>query len=146
MAAATTCVNLVLLDACRNNPLADRVGTGKGKGSASEATAGFSFSGDRNAKPRETYIVFSTASNDVASDGYKNSPFMNALLKNIYAPGLDFQLMIRRVRHDVANATDQRQRPEEYGDITRSIIMLPKVADSNGPPVGGPLVRSFEVK
>jgi Caspase domain len=143
MTAATTCVNLVLLDACRNNPLVDK---GKGGGWA-EPAAGFAF--DPSEKRRETYIVFSTASNELAYDGDgKNSPFTDALLKNIYAPGLDFQLMMRKVRHDVTIATKQLQRPKEYGDITKSIILLPKplASASAGGPMGGPITRSFENK
>ncbi|HEV7600363.1 MAG TPA: caspase family protein [Bradyrhizobium sp.] len=146
MAAATTCVNLVLLDACRNNPLIDKIGNkGKGKGGSAELFAGFAF--DPSEKPRETYIVFSTT--DLADDGDgKNSPFTDALLKNIYTPGLDVQLMIRKVRSDVTSVTNGRQRPAEYGDITKSIILLPKPlpSASAGGGIGGPITRSFDNK
>jgi uncharacterized caspase-like protein len=146
MAAATTCVNLVLLDACRNNPLLDRISKAKGKGNPVDAAGGFAFD-SRTGKPRETYIVYSTAADDVAEDGSgKNSPFTDALLKNLYSPGLDFQLMIRKVRHAVVNATNERQRPEEYGDITKSIVMLPRPVASAPPAIGGPIMRSFEPK
>ena len=107
-------------------------------------------------KPRETYIVFSTEPNAFAEDGTgDNSPFTDALLKNIFTPAMDFQLMIRAVRNDVTLATEQRQRPTEYGDITRSVILLPKpsasasAAAAEGRAVGGldtPITRSLDEK
>ncbi len=137
MASQTTCANIVLLDACRNNPFAERFYTALNK------TRGISTTRSQGLAPivgkiRETYIVFAAEANALADDGTgQNSPFAEALLKNIYSAGLDFQLMMRNVRNDVTKFTKERQRPTEYGDITKSIVMLPKPAPS-ADAVGGP--------
>jgi len=136
MAAQTTCANIVLLDACRNNPFIERsVALNLTRGISAARAQGLAPIGG---KIRETYIAFAAEPNALADDGPgQNSPFTEALLKNIHTPGLDFQLMMRNVRNDVTKLTNQRQRPTEYGDITKSIVMLPKPL-SSADAVGGP--------
>jgi hypothetical protein len=44
----------------------------------------------------------------------RNSPFTAALLKRMREPGLEIEMMFRRVAYDVNAQTGGRQRPETY--------------------------------
>jgi len=46
-----------------------------------------------------------------------NSPFTLAFLKNIPVPSLDLRQFFERVRDDVANGTQRRQRPAINGHL-----------------------------
>lgn len=101
--------SIALLDACRNNPLA-RSFTRKlsksrsafvGRGLAAPTTSG-----------GQLLIGFATAPGDVALDGEgDNSPFTTALLKHMDTPGLEIELMLKRVKSDVFKETDGSQSP-----------------------------------
>ncbi len=101
-----TPTSLVLLDACRNNPLAN---------------AGAKTEADGLARIRAeggTYIAFATAPGSVAFDGAgRNSPFSEALLRHIDTPNIDVRLMMSDVRQDVFEATGQRQLPWENNSL-----------------------------
>jgi uncharacterized caspase-like protein len=100
-------VKLLVLDACRNNPLADRlsrtasrdVGIGRGL-SRIEAARGM-------------IIAYATQPNQVAEDGNgRNSPFTGALIKEIEQPGLEIATLFRRVAVNVDRVTGGKQFPE----------------------------------
>ena len=99
--------NIVLLDACRNNPLVDKLSRNirtrslaLGRGLARVETG------------VGTYVGFSTQPGNVALDGEgDNSPFAQALLKNIEAPGVDIETLMRQVREEVIVATNGKQLP-----------------------------------
>jgi uncharacterized caspase-like protein len=58
-------------------------------------------------------VAYATAPDDVAQDGAgRNSPFTAALLKRLQEPGLEIEMMFRRVAYDVNLQTGGRQRPE----------------------------------
>jgi formylglycine-generating enzyme required for sulfatase activity len=60
-------------------------------------------------------IAYATAAGDVADDGFgRNSPFTAALLKRLQQPGLEIEMMFRRVAADVNAETRGRQRPETH--------------------------------
>jgi len=99
--------NIVLLDACRNNPLVDDLARSMGTRSASLGR-GLA----RVETGVGTYVGFSTQPGNVALDGEgQNSPFASALLKNIETPGLDIETLMRQVREDVITTTNGRQVP-----------------------------------
>jgi uncharacterized caspase-like protein len=79
MEDATTNLNIVILDACRNNPMGGR-GLRSGSNGLAEMRA-----------PEGTLIAFATQSGNVALDGQPggNSPFAQALAWGIKQPGLD---------------------------------------------------------
>ncbi len=100
-------ISILLLDACRNNPLAEHLsrslgtrGTTLGRGLAKiEVDTG-------------TYIGYSTQPGNVALDGEgENSPFATALVDNIEKPNVDIELMMRKVRADVIGMTKGYQVP-----------------------------------
>jgi hypothetical protein len=102
----------MILDACRNNPIADRLNRvangGQTRGVAT--TRGLA----RIDKTQGMVVAYATASDDVALDGNNavNSPFTSALIKEMQEPGLEIGTMFRRVARDVNDATGGRQRPE----------------------------------
>lgn len=65
-----------------------------------------------------TVALYSTQPGQVTLDGDElNSPFTRAFLKNIPVPGLDLRLFFERVRDDVTNGTQGRQRPAVNGRL-----------------------------
>jgi Caspase domain len=105
-------VKIMILDACRNNPLADNFLRTVVKQTRNfEASRGLA----RVDKTQGMVIAYATAPDDVALDGTgRNSPFTSALLKRMLEPGLEIEMMFRRITSDVNAQTGGRQRPETY--------------------------------
>lgn len=95
MMAAHNPLNLVFLDACRNNPYPKATRSLDG---LARVDAGLGM-----------LIAFSTAPGQTALDGDTNSPFAAALSRHIPVPGLSVESMLKRVRSDVRQATRNRQ-------------------------------------
>lgn len=107
MKSARKGLNIVMVDACRNNPFRGFRSIGKRRGVA-----------QMNA-PLGTFISSATASGDFAEDGLgKNSPYTAAVLKHIKEPGLTLEQVFKKVRIDVLQATGGAQVPWESSSIT----------------------------
>src|SRR5262249_26612903 len=100
---------IVILDACRNNPVADRFvrtafptrDVGSVRGLA------------RIDKSEGMVVSYATAADHVAEDGKtRNSPYTTALLRRMDDAGLEIVAMFRRIAQDVAQQTKGRQQPE----------------------------------
>ena len=103
MEAAGSRTNIVILDACRDNPFERSWRRGE-KGS------GLAF---MNA-PSGSLIAYSTAPGQTALDGGgRNSPYTAALLKNIETPNITVLQMFQRVRLTVERQSDKKQIPWE---------------------------------
>jgi tetratricopeptide (TPR) repeat protein len=112
-------VNLVLLDACRDNPLARSFARSLGTRSTS---VGQGLASIQSAIG--TMIAYATQPDNVALDGTgRNSPFTAALLKHIGTPGLDIGVVMRRVRTDVIAATLEKQVPWDHSSLTGEVIL-----------------------
>ena len=112
-----TKVNLVFLDACRDNPLARSLARSMGRTRSAAVGRGLARVETGNV---ESFIAFATDPGEVASDGDgRNSPFTTALLKHIETPGLDVAVLMRRVRKDVMAETKERQRPWTNSSLIR---------------------------
>ena len=99
-------VNIVILDACRNNPLA------RGFRSATRGLA-------KMDAPTGSFIAYSTAPGDVAADGTgANSPYTSALAASITTPGKGIEEMFREVRGQVLEKTGKEQTPWESSSLT----------------------------
>jgi formylglycine-generating enzyme required for sulfatase activity len=104
-------VKIIIIDACRNNPLANRLKQTIAASRSVAATRGLA----RIDKTEGMVVAYATAPDDVAKDGEgRNSPFTAALLKRLQEPGLEIGMMFRRVASDVNAQTGGRQRPETY--------------------------------
>jgi hypothetical protein len=103
-------VKIMILDACRNNALAERlIRSIRGSGRDIPSVRGFS----PPEKVRGMVIAYSTQSDDTAEDGKgRNSPFTEALLEQMRVPGLEIGAMFRRVTNAVYTRTGRRQVPE----------------------------------
>jgi len=100
MDSAGNRLNIVILDACRDNPYAR---------SFRSANRGLAIVGK---SPRDTLIAYSTSPGQVAMDGGgRNSPYTRALLSNISRPGLSIEQVFKKVRNDLDNSTNGKQVP-----------------------------------
>jgi uncharacterized caspase-like protein len=113
--------NILIIDACRDNPLARNLARALGTRSAQIG---------RGLSPVEsgegTLIAFSTQPGNVALDGDgRNSPYAGALLKHIDAAGDDLPTILINVRNDVMQATNRRQVPWEHSAMTAKFYFTP---------------------
>ena len=100
MESAGTKLNLVILDACRNNPFG-----GRGLRATESGLA-------QMRAPEGTLISFATQPGAVAQDGATgNSPYTRALAQAIRKPGLDVFKTFNDVGLAVAGATNGAQQP-----------------------------------
>jgi len=98
--------NLVVLDACRNNPFMR---------ATRSAQKGLAFV----SAPRGTMIAYATAPGTVAEDGKTaNSPFSEAFAKHVQTPNTSVEKVFKAVARDVGAATKDRQRPWMSSDFT----------------------------
>ena len=115
-ATAGASLRMVILDACRNNPLARSMQ----RTVARRSVSGGSF-GDLNEDllGDETLVAYAAAAGTTAADGRgRNSPYTSALLAYLEQP-LELSAVFRRVRARVLESTDGQQRPHEYGSLLR---------------------------
>ena len=114
VSTAGASLRLVVLDACRNNPLARSMQ----RTAATRTVSGGSF-GDLNEDllGDETLVAYAAAAGTTAADGRgRNSPYTAALLSHLEQP-LELSALFRRVRAQVLEATDGEQRPHEYASL-----------------------------
>jgi uncharacterized caspase-like protein len=114
-------LRLVILDACRDNPLsrtmqrtlaASRGTGGNGLAPPAPASAG-------------TLVAFAARAGSTVSDGAgANSPFTTALVKHLTTPDLDVRIALGRVRDEVIKDTNRQQEPYVYGSLGGDQIML----------------------
>lgn len=106
MASAGNRLNIVIMDACRNNPF---------KRSFRSAARGLA----RMNASRGTLIAYATAPGDVAADGdAKNSPYTAALATAMRKPGVIIEQVFKDVRNKVIETTGGRQVPWEASSLT----------------------------
>lgn len=107
-------IKIMVLDACRNNPVAERLALRPPDNSfvvASERTRGL----HRADMPRGLIVAYAAAPDSVALDGQgRNSPYTTAFLRRLGEAGLEIGTMFRRIAADVDVATGGRQRPETF--------------------------------
>ena len=108
METSGTKVNIIILDACRNNPFErswTRSATGRGLAFMDA--------------PSGTLIAYSTAPGNTASDGSgKNSPYTAAVLESIQIPNITIIQMFQNVRNIVSQRTNKQQIPWESTSLT----------------------------
>lgn len=106
-------VNLVLLDACRNNPFTRSFRSGAGAGLA------------RIQAPSGTLIHYATRPGSVAEDGDGvNGTYTAALLAQIEEKGVPIEQALKRVTVRVKNATKGKQEPWMEGSLTGDFYFI----------------------
>jgi tetratricopeptide (TPR) repeat protein len=120
--------NILIFDACRNNPMAERVASaGPSRGIEAGGLAPPSAPVAGTTLGAGTLIAFATAPGQVALDGEgANSPFSAALSRHIGTPGLEVQQMLTRVRAEVVAATRSKQVPWSNSSLLGEVYLAEK--------------------
>ena len=133
MEEARNQVNIVIIDACRNNPFYRRWRS-SGRGSNVRGLAAVS-------PPSGVIIAYATREGNTAEDGVgqRNSPFTSALLENIKKPNIDVQLMFRRVSTAVKQKTNAAQQPWTEGNLEGDEFYLNPQSTAIAPQIPTPV-------
>lgn len=103
METANSKVNIIILDACRNNPFErswHRSANGRGLAFMNAPTG--------------TLIAYATSPGSTADDGNRqNGLYTESLLRNMTLPNLSIEQLFKRVRIEVEENSDHRQVPWE---------------------------------
>ncbi|HEY7204435.1 MAG TPA: caspase family protein [Methylomirabilota bacterium] len=104
-------INLVILDACRNNPFERRMRGGSRGLAAVDAARG-------------TLIAYATAPGSVAADGEgSNGLYTEELLAALSEPGLKIEEVFKRVRINVSRRSRGAQTPWESSSLTGDLVV-----------------------
>ena len=113
-------LNIVILDACRDNPFT--------RGFRSVVPSGLA----RMDAPRGTLIAYATAPGSVAADGIsgeRNGVYTKHLLKSLATPGLPVEQAFKNVRIGVLRDTGSKQVPWESSSLTGNFYFAPAAED-----------------
>lgn len=98
-------LNVVILDACRDNPFSW----------ARSSSRGLAVVGQQ---PPASIVVYSTSAGRVAEDGTgRNSVFTEELIQHLRTPGLDISEVLRRTGQAVQSRTNGAQIPAIYSQF-----------------------------
>jgi hypothetical protein len=104
-------INIVILDACRNNPFERRFRGRNTRGLAAIDAA------------HGTMIAYATAPGSVALDGEGNNGlYTEELLRVLDRPGLKVEEVFKQVRRGVANRTGNKQIPWESSSLIGDFV------------------------
>ena len=134
LGALKTGVNILILDACRNNPFAGNAMVGpdgrvvRFRGAVAPGLAAVD-------APQGTLVAFATAPGAIAMDGgnLSNSLYTRYLLDNIRTPALPVEQLFKRVRIAVARDTQRLQIPWESSSLMGDFCFR----DAPGKPCSG---------
>ena len=113
MASARNRTNIIILDACRDNPF--------------ETIRDLNDNGLAEMKaPTGTFLAYSTAPGAVALDGTgDNSPFSAALVRAVGAEGVPIEQTFKQVRNEVIAETKGAQTPWDTSSLTQDFSFRP---------------------
>lgn len=115
MESAENRINIVVLDACRNNPFA-RSFRSASRGLAQVDAA------------KGSYIAYATAPGSVAADGSgRNGIYTKHLLASLKHPESDIEKVFKRVRAGVVQDTNNKQIPWESSSLVGDFYFNPGV-------------------
>jgi len=104
-------LNVIVLDACRDNPF----------GWARAGSRGLTV---LSGQPAKSIIVYATSAGSTAADGTgRNGLFTSQLLKNITTPGLEVSEIFRRTGADVITASGGQQTPAIYSQFFGTAVL-----------------------
>ena len=125
-------MNIVILDACRNNPF-ERKFRSTGGGLAQMDA------------PKGSLIAYATAPGKTAADGdSRNGLYTQELLKHIQTPGLPLEAVFKRVRNGVMAASGDAQTPWEASSLTGDFFFRP-VAGATMPAAAQPVAAPVDL-
>jgi hypothetical protein len=120
MANAGNGMNIVILDACRDNPFSRSFrNASRGLAIVSNAPAG-------------TFISYSTGPGNVARDGDgRNSPYTDALVQSLKEPGITIEQVFKKVRAKLGKETGGKQIPWEVSSLQGEFYFIPGSASKS---------------
>jgi len=119
MESAKNRLNVLILDACRNNPF----------GRSFRSSAGGLAQMDA---PMGTYVAFATAPGKTAADGNgANGLYTQQILAHIRTPGLPLEGLFKLVRADVVKSSAGQQMPWDSSSLMGEFYFLPSGAGTS---------------
>jgi formylglycine-generating enzyme required for sulfatase activity len=120
-------VNIIILDACRDNPFARSFRSGGQRGLAvSQAVRG-------------SLMAYATAPWKTAADGTgRNGVYTQHLLRHMATPGLKLEDVFKRVRLAVEDATNGQQTPWETTSLRGDFYFTPGAGSATLPTAASP--------
>lgn len=113
MESAENTMNIIILDACRDNPFA------RSFRSSSRGLA-------RMDAPKGSIIIYATSPGSIAADGdARNGVFTKHLLKLMKESNLEIAALLREVRRSVMKETGGRQLPWESSSLMSDFYFTP---------------------
>jgi len=132
--------NIIFLDACRDNPMADQLASSlaKGRSMTIDQDRGVKYVSKGLAEVEGkagTLIAYATQPGNIALDGVgPNSPFTESLLKHIETPGLEIRDMLTKVRASVMGITKEKQIPWDHSSLVKDVYFKKKNRGFAPPP------------
>lgn len=116
-------LQLIFMDACRDNPFIGRRFTRAAvQRPSGETTRGLALV----RAGAGSLIAYSIDPDSVALDGNgRLSPFTSAFVKHALSPGVEIRNLLTRIRKDVRKATNNRQTPWENSSLEGSFYFVP---------------------
>jgi uncharacterized caspase-like protein len=135
-------VGVVILDACRDNPLARTLAAALPKSRSMGAGLAAVQANGLSHDAGGLLIAYATDPGSVAYDGTsEHSPYTTALAHNLTTPGLEIQSALTRVRAEVSEATNGAQRPWHNASLAREVYVgaapAPETAKQEAPAAAG---------
>jgi uncharacterized caspase-like protein len=116
-------INLVFLDACRDNPLAQNLARSMGASRSTAVSRGLAIAESGIG----TLLVYATQPGNIALDGSgAHSPFTQGLLDYIATPEIEVRQMLTRVRSEVLQTTGGKQVPWDHSSLTGDFFFVPR--------------------
>lgn len=117
-------VGLIILDACRDNPLARTLAAALPKSRSMSAGLAPVQASGLSHDAGGLLIAYATDPGAVAYDGSdEHSPYTTALARHLTTPGLEIQSALTRVRAEVSETTKGAQRPWHNASLAREVYL-----------------------
>ncbi|RUW85060.1 caspase family protein [Mesorhizobium sp. M1E.F.Ca.ET.063.01.1.1] len=131
-------VGVIILDACRDNPLARTLAASLPKSRSLGAGLAPVEAKADGVGTGGVLIAYATDPGAIAFDGNGvDSPYSLALAKHLTEPGVEIQSALTRVRGEVTEATQGRQRPWHNASLGREVFLGKQAVEAA--PVAAPV-------
>ena len=126
-------VGVIILDACRDNPLARTLAASMPKSRSASLGTGLApvEAKSDGVGTGGILIAYATDPGAIAFDGNGvDSPYSTALARHLTEPGVEIQSALTRVRGEVTETTQGRQRPWHNASLGREVFLGKSVAEA----------------
>jgi len=124
-------IGVIILDACRDNPLARTLAASMPKSRSTSLGTGLApvEAKSDGVGTGGLLIAYATDPGAIAFDGNGvDSPYSTALARHLTEPGVEIQSALTRVRGEVTETTQGRQRPWHNASLGREVFLGKPVA------------------